>query len=83
MFQEVKFDLSVRMSMEVQDLTVQVEHSKNFVDNTVSIIKDIFNNYSVLADIFLVRFLLFFHSILNLIYVFFLCVFLFRVCAGM
>ncbi|CAL9049847.1 kinesin-like protein KIN-7I isoform X1 [Musa acuminata AAA Group] len=50
---EVKFDLSVRMSMEVQDLTVQVEHSKNFVDNTVSIIKDIFNNYSVLADIFL------------------------------
>ncbi|CAL9151481.1 unnamed protein product [Musa hybrid cultivar] len=53
MFQEVKFDLSVRMSMEVQDLTVQVEHSKNFVDNTVSIIKDIFNNYSVLADIFL------------------------------
>ncbi|CAL9083608.1 unnamed protein product [Musa textilis] len=50
---EVKFDLSVRMSMEVQDLTVQIEHSKNFVDNTVSIIKDIFNNYSVLADIFL------------------------------
>ncbi|KAJ8485346.1 hypothetical protein OPV22_017831 [Ensete ventricosum] len=50
---EVMFDLSVRMSMEVQDLTVQVEHFKNFVDNTVSIIKDIFNKYSVLADIFL------------------------------
>ncbi|XP_042409385.1 kinesin-like protein KIN-7I isoform X2 [Zingiber officinale] len=49
----IKSDLSGKVVTEVQDLAMQVEHSKKSMDDTVSIVKDLFNDFSILADAFM------------------------------
>ncbi|WOL06441.1 kinesin-like protein KIN-7I isoform X3 [Canna indica] len=46
----VKANLCGKILMEVQDLTAQAEHSKIFMDDTVSIVKDLLHNFSILED---------------------------------
>lgn len=58
MFQGIKSDLSGKIVTEVQDLAMQVGHSKKSMDHTISIVKDLFNDFSILADAFMVNYLL-------------------------
>ncbi|XP_038975024.1 kinesin-like protein KIN-7I [Phoenix dactylifera] len=51
--EESKVDSSSKISMEIQDIALQVDHSRNMDDNIASIVEELLQNFSILSKFLL------------------------------
>ncbi|XP_038982375.1 kinesin-like protein KIN-7I isoform X2 [Phoenix dactylifera] len=51
--EESKVDSSNKISMEIQDIALQVDHSRNMDDNIASIVEELLQNFSILSKFLL------------------------------
>ncbi|KAG1326558.1 kinesin-like protein KIN-7I [Cocos nucifera] len=51
--EESKVDSSSKISMEIQDISLQIDHSRNVVDDIASIVEELLQNFSILSKFLL------------------------------